>query len=112
MGVALHLWRSSLGLDAEGDVRVRIFRSPDSKDLEQLPDAAVFVLRAVLQLAPAQPALIEESTMLRSSQVAEVLRYALARGYLDREGEKYTVAWTWFREITRFLQRRHLLVVS
>lgn len=89
---------------------VSIFQSPDAKDIERLPDAALFVLRAVLQLAPAHPSAIAQATMLRPAQVSDSLRYALARGYVEERGGTYRVTWTWFRSIVVFLQRRHLLV--
>ncbi|MCA9785567.1 MAG: hypothetical protein KC488_03355, partial [Candidatus Cloacimonetes bacterium] len=52
---------------------------------------------------------VVRATMLGLSQVENALRYGLARGYFLREGERYRVSWAWFRAITRFLQRRHLL---
>jgi len=82
----------------------------DISDLQRLPDSAVFVLRAVLQLAPAKPADIMQATLLDAADVADTLRYAQARGYVEEHGGRYTMTWTWFRTITTFLQRRHLLV--
>ncbi len=109
-GVALHMWRQSLGIGPEGEVCVRLFQSPDARQLDGLPDPAVFVLRAVIQLEPATPVNVEAATMLRSAQVEDALRYGLARGYFERNGDRYRVTWTWFRPITRFLERRHLRV--
>lgn len=111
-GVALHMWRSSLGVDAGGRVLVRAFQSLDLHDLERLPDSTVFVLRAVLQLAPAAPEAIVDATMLRASDVLDALRYAQARGYVEQTDGRYQITWTWFRAATLFLQRRHLLVAS
>jgi hypothetical protein len=108
--VALHMWRRSLGVDADGGVYVRLFREMDTSDLERLPDRAVFVLRAVLQMAPARPEEIARATMLRPPDVADALRYAAARGYVEEHGDGYRVTWTWFRAMTLFLQRRHLMV--
>jgi hypothetical protein len=108
-GVALHMWRRSLGFAEDGAVCVRVFQAPDTRDLEQLPDSAVFVLRAVLQLEQASPADLAAATLLTESQVEDVLRYGLARGYFERFGDRYRVTWAWFRPMIRFLQRRHLL---
>ncbi len=111
-GVALHMWRRSLGVDATGATHVRFFQAPDTADLERLPDPAIFVLRAVLQLAPAEPDEIARATMLSAADVADALRYAHARGYVKTDEGRYTVTWAWFRPIVIFLQRRHLLVLQ
>ncbi|MBN1605877.1 MAG: hypothetical protein JW940_04560 [Polyangiaceae bacterium] len=108
-GVALHMWRRSLGVAEDGTVCVRVFQAPDARDLEELPDSAVFVLRAVIQLDQASPGDLATATLLKESQVEDVLRYGLARGYFERLGDRYRVTWAWFRPIIRFLQRRHLL---
>jgi hypothetical protein len=108
-GVALHIWRKSMGIDAGHRVHVKVFQAPRTEDLEKLPDSAVFVLRAVIQLDPAREADIAQATMLQPGEVENALRYGLARGYLERRDLGYRVTWAWFRAITRFLQRRHLL---
>ncbi len=110
--VALDVWRRALGVDADGRVLVRLFPSLDSADLERLPDAAVFVLRAILQMAPVAAPDIRRATLLHGSAVADALRYALARGYVTEDDGRFTITWTWLRPITRLLQRKHLLVVS
>lgn len=108
-GVALHFWRNSLGIDSNGDVRVRLFQAPEAEALEGLPDSAVFVLRATVQLGFATVAQICQATSIPESQVRDALRYGLAKGYFVREDERYVITWDWFRAITRFLKRRHLL---
>lgn len=107
--VALHFWSESLGVDAEGLVRVQLFSTPDPADLHRLPDAAVFVLRAVLQLDLATAEAVREVTMLPAREVDDALRYAEFRGYLEREDGHYRLRLHWFRAIKRFLQRRHLV---
>ncbi|MGH7270723.1 MAG: AAA family ATPase, partial [Polyangiaceae bacterium] len=105
-GAALDMWRRSLGTDTGGKTAVRVFSAPDTTDLERLPDAAIFVLRAVLQLAPASAARIVNGTMLDPADVADALRHAVARGYIEeRDGGGYRVTWTWFRTVKTFLQR-------
>ncbi len=108
-GVVLHVWRRSLGLGPEGTVCVKLFQALDSSDLERLPDHTVFVLRAILQLAPADPEDIAKATMVRPAEVNDALRYGEARGYIAEQDGRYQVTWTWFRAVTLFLQRRHLL---
>jgi hypothetical protein len=108
-GVALHTWRRSLRLDADGRACVKVFQASGIRELEELPDAAVFVLRAVVQLAPARPEEIAQATMVAPAEIDDALRYGLARGYFERIDGGFRVTWDWFRMITRFLQRRHLL---
>ncbi len=107
--VAVHFWRESLRIDDEGKVRVQLFSAPDTTDIERLPDPAIFVLRAIVQLELAQTEKIVAATMLPTRQVQDAVRYALFRGYLEQVGDRYRVTWSWFRAITRVLQRRHLL---
>ena len=109
-GVALHMWRRSLGIDAAGNTAVRLFDALDTSDLERLPDSTIFVLRAVLQMSSVAVSAIGHATRLRSSEVTDALRYLIARGYVEESGPGYRITWTWFRAITQFLQRRHLLV--
>jgi hypothetical protein len=42
-------------------------------------------------------------------EVEDALRFGSVRGYFRHLDDKYLVTWSWFRVITRFLQRRHLL---
>ena len=108
-GIALHMWRRSLGTDGRGKTAVRPSTALDTSDLERLPDSAVFVLRGVLQLAPARAEDIARGGVIRLSDVADALRYAASRGYIEERDGGYRVTWTWFRAITLFLQRKHLL---
>lgn len=108
-GVALHAWRSCLGVGADGKAAVKVFDPPSTSDLESLPDSAVFVLRAVIQLEFAHPDDIAQATMLDATDIADALRFGLNRGYFRLVDGRYWVAWAWFRPITRFLQRRYLL---
>jgi hypothetical protein len=108
-GIALHAWRLCLGLLPNGEVTVKVFDAPDASELEALPDSAVFVLRAVVQLEHASLADVRDVTMLRPTEVEDALRYGLARGYLVLKGDHYEMTWAWFRPITRFLRRRYLL---
>ncbi|MBK8941329.1 MAG: AAA family ATPase [Polyangiaceae bacterium] len=108
-GIALHTWTGCLGLDPDGHVAVRLFQAPDTTALEALPDSALFVLRAVLQLDLADPVDVARATMLAPTEIADALRFALARGYLEQIGGRYRITWTWLRPITGLLDRRHLL---
>ncbi|MEO8178765.1 MAG: AAA family ATPase [Deltaproteobacteria bacterium] len=108
-GVALHFWRRSLGLTPSGGALVRLFDAPDAANLEALPESAAFVLRAIIQLGWATPEDIHLVTALPGAQVQDALRYGRQRGYFDVDGQRVRITWDWFRAVTRFLQRRHLL---
>ncbi len=108
-GVALHMWRRSLGLSSDGETIVKLFAAPDEYELDSLPDNAVFVLRAVLQLDRALPEDLGRATMLPMPAIRDALRYSVARGYLKESDGRYYVTWAWYRPMTRLLRRRHLL---
>ncbi len=111
--VALHFWRKSLGISEAGELQVGLFKAPPTTDLEQLPDAASFVLRAIVRLDPATVDGIADTTRLPLHQVLDAVRYADFRGYLIRDDEgRLRVTWTWFRAVTRVLARKHLLNAS
>lgn len=111
-GIALEVWRSSLGEADDGSIRVRPLQAPDAARLESLPDSALFVLRAVLQLAPATVADVASLTRLNEVQIENAFRYGQAHGYLVESDGSVRVSWPWVRPVTLFLQRRHLVVNS
>jgi hypothetical protein len=76
------------------------------ENLEALPDAAAFVLRAIIQLDWVSPHDIVAATSLSDAHVADALRHGSQLGYFDTEGERYRITWNWFGAVTRFLQRR------
>lgn len=107
-GIALHTFRRCLGRVGD-EVRVKVFAAPDVRELETLPDAAVFVLRAVVQLEFAAVEDIAQATRLTEAEVLDALRFGVQRKYFELRDGRYWVTWAWFRPITRFLERRHLL---
>lgn len=111
-GIALHMWRRSLGADADGTIHVRFFQAPESSTLEQLPDQTIFVLRAIMQLAPATRDQIARATMLQHADIVDALRYAEAHTYILEHDGRYHITWTWLRALTLYLRRRHLLVAT
>ena len=107
--VSLDMWRDSLRIAPNGDHIVRLVQPPPTDDLERLPDSAIFVLRAVVQLEWANIDDIVEATMLPRREIEDSLRYARVRRYVEDRNGRFRVRWHWFRTITRFLGRRHLL---
>jgi len=115
-GVALHFWRESLWVtaDDEPEVRVRLFKEPPSAALDDVGATLRFVLRGVVQLEIASPADLVACTQLPPADVADALRFALSRGWVDRVGsygDRYRVTWHWYRSITNMLRRQHLLAI-
>ena len=109
-GLAMEVWRVSLGQDAAGLVHVRPLQVPDIAALERLPDSSLFVLRAVLQLAPTTADKVAAATRLRPEEVLQEFRFGKAQGFYDDHAGRVCVAWPWLRAATRLLERRHLLV--
>lgn len=108
-GLAMHAWRMSLGINEAGAVQVRVFQSPNPGALEGLPDASLFVLRAIVQMERASIEQICEITHLPMAVVQDVVRYGRVKGYVHETEEGIGITWTWFRAVTKLLQRRHLL---
>jgi hypothetical protein len=108
-GIALHAWRSSLGIGEDGDVMVRVFQAPSPAALEGLPDNALFVLRAIVQLERATVQDICAVTRFPLGVVQDVVRYGRVRGYICEWDNGIGISWTWFRAVTKLLQRRHFL---
>ncbi|MEO7331437.1 MAG: hypothetical protein ABI193_22875, partial [Minicystis sp.] len=111
-GLAMEAWRVSLGQDEAGVIHVRPLQVPDITQLERLPDASLFVLRAVLQLAPTDVETVAQATRLRPEEVLQDLRFGRAHGFYDDQVGRVRIAWPWLRAVTRLLERRHLLVSS
>ncbi|HEX5657853.1 MAG TPA: hypothetical protein VFX59_11690 [Polyangiales bacterium] len=111
--IALEVWRNSLLYDAASElVRARPLQVPNTSTLEQLPDPALFVLRAILQMAPASSTDVAEATRLSEAQVRDVFQAGRSTGYLVDARGGVDVTWTWLRAVTLVLERRHLLVSS
>jgi hypothetical protein len=112
--VALHCFRESLFASTRGpdEPAVRLFREPPAEQIETLPGAMLFVLRAVLQLEFTGTEDIVRCTALPASDVADAIRLGLSRGYLERvpESERVQISFHWFRPLTSVLRRKHLLV--
>lgn len=109
-GLALEAWRVSLGQDDTGLVRVRPLQVPDITKLERLPDSSLFVLRAVLQLAPTSVESVAQATRLRPEEVLQDLRFGKAQGFYEDRSGSVRIAWPWLRAVSRLLERRQLLV--
>ncbi|PRQ07268.1 hypothetical protein ENSA7_29760 [Enhygromyxa salina] len=116
--VALHFWRESLCVvtspDGESVIKVRLFKEPPAAALDEVAATLHFVLRGVVQLGVASPEDLVACTQLPPADVSDALRFAVARGWVDRFGERgdrFCVTWHWYRAITDMLRRQHLLEI-
>ncbi|WP_159656544.1 ATP-binding protein [Vibrio atypicus] len=109
--VALRFFRLSLNRDKETEqVYIRLFRAPESLELEKMPKPMLAVLRSIVQLEIASPEVLSECTQLSIAEVTGTLRYFQSRGYIEWLEDKARVSDHWFRHITNVLDRQHLLV--
>lgn len=108
-GIALEVWRSSLAQDAAGSIRVRSLQVPDASLLESLPDAALFVLRAIVQSTPATTDDLARTTRLPAADVLDMIRFGEGKGLFVSENDRIRVAWSWLRPVMRLLERRRLM---
>lgn len=108
-GIALEVWRSSLARDAAGTVRVRPLQVPDAGLLDGLPDAALFVLRAVLQMTPAAVEDLVQATRLSPAEVLDLIRFGETRGFFAEDEGRFRITWSWLRPVLRILERRGLM---
>lgn len=109
--VALRFFRLSLNRDKRTQqVFIRLFRAPESQELEKMPKPMLAVLRSIVQLEIASPEVLSECTQLSIAEVTGTLRYFQSRGYIEWLEDKARVSDHWFRHITNVLDRQHLLV--
>jgi ABC-type multidrug transport system fused ATPase/permease subunit len=109
--LALEAWRASLAQDERGILHVRSLQVPDTSRLDALPDSSLFILRAVLQLAPAGADAVAQATGLLPDEVIQEFRLEQAHGVFVEHDGGMRVSWHWLRAVTRLLERRHLLVM-
>jgi hypothetical protein len=109
--VALRFFRFSLNRDKETEqVYVRLFKAPESQELEKMPKPMLAVLRSIVQLEIASPEVLSECTQLTIAEITGTLRYFQSRGYIEWSEDKARISDHWFRHITNVLDRQHLLV--
>ncbi len=109
--VALRFFRLSLHRDKDTQqVYVRLFKAPDSQELEKMPKPMLAVLRSIVQLEVAAPEVLSECTQLTIAEITGILRYFQSRGFIEWAEDKARISDHWFRHITNVLDRQHLLV--
>jgi hypothetical protein len=91
---------------------VRPLRAPPAAELEALPDAGLFVLRAILMMAPASVSDVAEATRQSETVVRDAFGYGRTHGYLIEEAGRVSIGWEWLRSVMLLLERRHLVLSS
>lgn len=108
--VALEFWTGSLFLEkATGRYLVRPFGTPSAGKITQLPDAALFVLRTIVQMDVASEAAILRSTNLPPVIVDDALRGLRRLGVIKPHMHGYRVVLKWWTEVVGLLERRNLI---
>lgn len=109
--VSLRFFRLSLRRDKSTErVVIRLFRAPESEELEKMPKPMLAVLRSIVQLEVATQEELSDCTQLTHAEVLGTLRYFQSRGYIEWSEDKAKVSDHWYRHITNVLHRQHLLV--
>lgn len=107
--VALHAFRSSLGLAADGTLHVRPFKPPKLAELEALSDSSALILRAAYVLGESTLDDVMALTLDSRRAVEQTLRHFEVRGILEARGGKNRITWGWYRATSTYLVRRHLI---
>ncbi|AKT37005.1 AAA family ATPase [Chondromyces crocatus] len=107
--VALHFWLRSLVPDGDGQVRVRLFRSPYEDDLEALDEPSRFVLASVVWHGDVSPEEAEFSLRYPVSQCEAALVRLEELGVLAEDERRYRVTTRWQGAVNGFLLRKHLI---
>lgn len=108
--VALHLWLESLVPVGERRVRVRLFRSPDTRVLNQERSDFLWMYSALVQHDGLSPQ--DAARVLRwpTSRSWAALRHGEERAILEHdESGRFRPTVAWERPLERLLRRRHMI---
>ena len=111
-GVALRMWCESLTVTDDGKVDVRLGSKRTRSSLDTLSLTSQFVLRSIAQMEYARQEDVVKALNLPPAEVDMALQAAKANGLIEEQDGLFSISWPWYREITRFLNRRNLLASS
>lgn len=106
---ALHCWLASLTVSGPKTVRVRLFRGPDSNELEVLPDRVKFVLGAIVWHERASIDDLERSLRYSRFGCQDAVGRLLDMGVIEQRGDLVTVTTRWWPVVIRYLRRKHMI---
>ncbi len=111
--LALHHWANCLRLDGvDGRLVVRLPTQPSGRELEKATLQRLLVLRVIAHSEMISAEDIVDSLGYPTREVTSILYSAVVRGWVEEVDGRYRLSWTWFRPITRVLERRNLLEPS
>ncbi len=112
--IALHFWLRSLVPDGERRLRVRLFEAPSEAALEALSEQERFLLQAVVLHDHATPGEAAASLGYPVDRCELTFEALARRGILriDPRDGAYHLTTRWFRAVTGFLARKHLIYES
>ncbi len=109
--IALDIWRQSLFINRfTSQVEVRTYSGPSTDDLSSMPEATLFVLRAMMQMEVATLETLRWSTDLDAGLISEALRRLVRQEVIGEFSDGYRIKLHWYRAAERVLERRNLMV--
>jgi Cdc6-like AAA superfamily ATPase len=110
--VALRMWRDSMVVTDSDTIEVRLLPQRGVADLDDLGLTSQFVLRSIAQMEYAELEDIVAALNLPRPDVEAALNAALARGLIEDCDGPFHLTWSWYRTITRLLNRQNLLAMN
>ena len=107
--VALQIWADSLCPEDSGRLSVVIPTQPKTRELENVSQNILLVLRAIAQSEVISQADIADNLRLPTGAVSSAMHYSLSRGWIEESAAGFRLSWEWFRTITSVLARQNLL---
>ena len=107
--IAMQLFVSCLRMAEDGQVYATLPRNQDSGHLEQASLHVKLVLRVIAQAENITRADIVANLRYTQSVVDNALQVAIESQWINETDGHYSLAWPWFRTITRVLSRQNLL---
>jgi len=107
--VALQIWADCLCPNEAGHLNVTIPTQPKTRELDNVSQNILLVLRAIAQSEVITQADIADNLRLATGAVSSAMLYCMSRGWIEETAGGYRISWEWFRTITTVLARKNLL---
>jgi hypothetical protein len=107
--VAMRLLADALIVEPDGRFAVQLPNNPSPNELEGVKLVTLLALRFLLQSDGATSRDLVAGLRYSEPMIANALRTATMRGWIEEVDGHYRVTWKWYRTITRVLVRRNFL---
>jgi hypothetical protein len=107
--IAMRLFVNCLNRREDGTIEVTLPANPDTYLIENAHPNMLLVLRVIVRSELVRFDDIVANLRLDPALVKAVIHMSLLRGWVELEGDRYRIAWPWFRSVTRILERQNLL---